>query len=105
MIFEQPPKNPVRTVVIVLLVLTFPIWIGIAGGIIGLVFGVVGGAFGLVAGLIGGIFGAIGAIIGGIFDIIFRPWHGFQFHHFNGFWFLVGLIVIVALVRSRRQTR
>ena len=98
-------ENSVRTVVIVLLVLTFPIWIGIAGGIIGLVFGLIGGAFGLVAGLIGGIFGMIGAVIGGIFDFIFHPWHGFHFHHFNGFWFLIGVIVIIALVRSRRQAR
>ena len=95
-----------RTVVIVLLVLTFPIWIGIAGGIFGLVVGLIGGAFGLVAGLIGGIFGAIGALIGGIFDLIFSPWHGgWHFHHFNGFWFFVGLIVVVMLVRSRRTVR
>jgi MFS family permease len=98
-------KLPVRTVVIVLLVLTFPIWIGIAGGLFGLIFGLIGGFFGLIAGIIGGIFGAIGALFGAIFDVVFHPWHGWHGFHLSPFWFFVGVVLIVLLVRSRRQTR
>jgi hypothetical protein len=106
MIFElRSAKPPVRTVVIVLLVLTFPIWIGIAGGLFGLIVGLIGGFFGLIAGLIGGIFGAIGAIFGAIFDVVFHPWHGWHGPHFGPFWFVIGLLVVVLLVRSKRQTR
>ena len=95
-----------RAVVIILLVLTFPIWIGIAGGLFGLIIGLIAGFFGLIAGLFGAIIGAIGALIGAIFDVVFHPWSG-EWHgpHFNAFWFAVALIVLVLLFRSKRQTR
>ena len=105
MIFDIPQSKKVRTVVIVLLVLTFPIWIGIVGGLFGLIIGLIAGAFGLVAGLIGGIFGAIGGMIGAIFDVIFSPWNGWHFHHVNAFWFAIGLIILVMIARSRRAAR
>lgn len=47
-----------RTLWIILLVVTSPLWIGALGGIIG-------GAFGLVGGMIGLFFGGIGTIIAG----------------------------------------
>ncbi|HZX74161.1 MAG TPA: hypothetical protein VFE57_07065 [Cyclobacteriaceae bacterium] len=92
-------KSPVLLVLI--LFITFPIWIA-AGGI----------AFGLIMGLIGAIFGVIGAlfgvffgIIGGAFHLLFGlgSWHGHHFF-FNKYIFLA-LIIVAVLVMSKRPRR
>ncbi len=69
-----------NTAVIILLIITFPIWIGLAGGalgllagIAGLIIGLVAGAFGLLAGLLGAVFGFFGWMIDGVFDWNFQP--------------------------------
>jgi len=96
---------PVRTssvLLVVLLIITFPIWIGIAGGLIGLVFGLVGGAIGIVAGVFGAVVGAIGAVFGAFFGVLFGEWGPF---HFSPFWIAVVIVVIVLMTRSRRQAR
>lgn len=86
-----------RALVIVLLIITFPIWIGIIGGLFGVMIGLIGGAIGIVAGVFGAVFGAFGAI----FDVFFGHWH----FHFSTFWFAVILICVVLLARSRRSAR
>lgn len=90
--------------VAVLLIVTFPIWIGIAGGLFGLIIGLIGGAIGIVAGVFGAIFGVIGALIGGIFEMIFGwgDWDGPHFH-FNTFGFAVVLIIVALIVRARQK--
>ena len=89
---------------VILLILTFPLWIGIVGGLFGLMVGLIGGAIGIVAGVFGAVIGAIGAVIGGIFGWAFDDWH-FPFYHFNTFWVLVIVICVVLLVRGRREAR
>src|SRR5689334_9367638 len=96
-------KIPMRAVVIILLVVTFPLWIGILAGIFGAVFGLIGGAIGLVFGVFGAVIGAIGAVIGGIFEFIFHPWDHGHFMHFNTVWFAVIFIAIVVLISSRKK--
>jgi hypothetical protein len=107
-------RTPTLLIVLVL-VITFPFWIalaavafglivGIFGGIIGLIAGLFGGIAGLIGGIFGGIMGLIGGILGAIFD---GPSWGFGWHpnfHFNGFVFFA-LIIIVALIISKRQNR
>jgi hypothetical protein len=41
-----------------------------------------------------------------VIGAIFSPWenHDWHFHHFNGFWLVVTVILVAVLVR-RRQTR
>jgi hypothetical protein len=81
--------------VAIVLILTFPLWIGILGGLIGLFFGGIGAAFGLVFGAIGAVFGIIGSIIGGVFSIVTWP-----FHAPSIFW-VVAIIAVIYIVRSR----
>ena len=93
-------KSATSTVLIVLLlVFTFPIWLGIAGGILG----VVAGVFGAIIGIFAGIFGAIAGIIGGIFGWVF-DWHWpFPgFFHWNFFTIVAIVLVIALLSRSRK---
>lgn len=69
---DSQKKNTSWPLIIIILVLTFPLWIGLVGGLFGLVVGLFGGAIGIVFGLFGAaiglIFGGIGLIIGGIFS-------------------------------------
>jgi len=76
------------TLLIVLLIFTFPIWIGIFGGL----FGLVAGVFGAVIGIIAGIFGAII----GVFS-----WSlpGFPFSCFT----IIALIFFVVLISKSRK--
>jgi hypothetical protein len=97
-------------ILIVIIIFTFPIWIGLAGGLIGLIGGLIGGLFGLIGGLIGAVFGIIGGVFGAIFDLLFGWGHwedGYGWHphsHWNaGQWILI--IVIVALLVRRRRSR
>jgi uncharacterized membrane protein len=97
----MPSRNSTSTLLIVLaIILTFPIWIGIAGGI----FGVIAATFGVVFGIIGAVFGAVFGAIGGVFGHLFDwDWH-FGFFHWNIFPILL-LIVVVALISRQRKVR
>ena len=89
-----------------LALLLIPICIGLAGGLFGLFFGLIGGAIGLVAGLFGAVIGVIAWIFKGIFHLLFG-WHwGLGFHpwvHWNGFWVILLIIVILAVSSQRRK--
>ncbi len=97
------------TLILVLIVLfTFPVWIGLIAGGFGLIIGIVGAIFGVFFGIIGAIFGAIGGIFEAIFSGIFgwgHHWNFISFPHFhlNGFGIAV-IIVIAALVLNRKKS-
>lgn len=94
---------------ILILVITFPVWIALAAVVFGLTVGIFGGLVGLIGGLFGGIFGAIMGLIGGFFGLIFGSpdlhfgWDWPDFH-FNRYVFFA-LLIVVALVISKRQRR
>jgi hypothetical protein len=94
-------RSATYTVLIVcLVVFTFPIWIGIAGGLFGLAAGIFGGVIGIIA----GIFGVMIGIIALPFKLLFGWGHGgwFPHFHFPGFLFLAGVILVVALLLKKR---
>lgn len=66
-----------KILLIILLVFTFPIWIGVVAGLFGAVIGIIGALFGVSVGLIGtavGLFaGGIGCIIAGVARFAFSP--------------------------------
>ncbi len=94
------------TVLLVLiLIITFPFWIAIAGVVFGLVVGIFGGIIGLLGGIFGGIVGLIGGIFGGIFG--FNSWHmgwDWPHFHFNKYVFFA-LLIVAVLVINKRQNR
>ena len=105
------PKTLTTLLIVIVCILLFPVILGVAGGIFGLVGSILGGVFGLIGGLFGAIFGLFGAIFGaffGVFGWLFdghyhAPWsHDF----FDGDFFTAALIVlvIVLVARSRRRT-
>jgi hypothetical protein len=84
-------SNPSTVLIIILLVLTFPLWLGLAGALLGVIVGIFGAAVGLVAGIFGAVFGAIGGIFGWMFNWDW-PFGGF-FH-----WNIVPTLIIIAVV-------
>ena len=87
---------------VVILVLTFPIWIGICGAL----FGVVMGVFGALIGVMGAIFGVGVTLIALPFKILFGwghwGWHGFPHIHSSGFVILALIIFAILIVRGRK---
>ncbi len=78
--------------IVLLMIFTFPIWIGIFGGL----FGLAAGLFGVCIGIIAGIFGAIFGSIGYIFD--------WSFPHFpiSGA-FVIALIFLIVLISKSKK--
>ncbi len=90
--------------VVVLLVITFPIWFALLAAF----FGVVVGLFGAAIGIVAAIFGACIAMIALPFKLFFG-WGDYHFHFpffqtGNGFVILLLLIVAFVLVRKGRRT-
>jgi len=104
-------KSTSTVLIVILLILTFPIWIGLAGGIFGLVMGLFGAAIGLIAGIfgaIGGILGAIFGVIGEFFSWIFGGIFDCDFYspHVSfprPITLLLIILVAVLIMRSRNQ--
>ena len=86
-----------RSPVLLLLILfiTIPIWICLGGMFFGLTMGFIG----VIVGLIGAIFGAFFGILGGIFHFLFGH------HHFFGKYVFVALIIVIAIVLSKRAKK
>ncbi|MEQ9592809.1 MAG: hypothetical protein RLN86_09435 [Cyclobacteriaceae bacterium] len=89
------------------MLITFPIWIGlIAGG-----FGIVVGIFAAIFGVVAGAFGLVVGIVGGLLDFIFSGIFGwgnydlgfsFPHFHFNRF-VLAAFVIVLAIVISKRR--
>lgn len=87
---------------VLVLVFTFPIWIGLVGGAIGIVAGIFGAVIGVVAGVFGALIGAIGGIFGWLFDWNWY-WPGnLFFFHVNIFAVAAIVLLVVVLLKARR---
>jgi hypothetical protein len=95
-------RSATSTLLIVcLLVFTFPLWIAMAGGLIGLVAGIFGATIGIIAGAVG----LMAGIIAFPFKLLLGWGHGgwFPHFHFHGFLFLAGIILLIALLLKKKQ--
>jgi hypothetical protein len=101
--FKPMESRGTTTVILVLLIVfTFPIWVGLAGGLFGLIIGLIGGVVGIIGGVIGAIGAAIGGLIGGLFHWGFNGHWPFGFFHAHTFTIVLIAIVIVLISRSRK---
>jgi hypothetical protein len=95
--------------IVILLVFTFPLWIGLVGGLFGMIVGLIGGAIGLVGGLIGAVFGILGDLLGALFGAIgdgFGSLFDWGFHPFHIslpklVWVVAVVLLVVALSRKK----
>jgi hypothetical protein len=94
--------------VVLLAIFTFPIWIGLAGGLFGLAAGLLGAIFGIIAGVFGAIFGVIGSLFGLVFGIFdwnsngLFNWH-FPYSGIRFFLIVAMVFVIVLMVNSKKK--
>ena len=88
--------------ILLVLLITFPIWIAVGGIFLG-----------IIGGLIGALFGVIGALFGVLMTLIALPFkllvgHGWLedgiFHFNNHTWTIVAVVLIVALLVRRQRT-
>jgi hypothetical protein len=109
---DDPKKTNMRTssvVLIILAILTFPLWFGLGVGLFAVLIGVFGGLIGLIFGLVGGLIGVVAWVLKGFFSLLFGgvPWDfncdwNWPSFEVNG-WAIAAIILIIALlVRSRR---
>jgi hypothetical protein len=96
--------SPGTTILLLLIVIiTFPVWIAVAA----VIFGAIVGIFGAMIGVIGAIFGALVAVIVLPFKLLFgwhSGWHWFPHFHFNGF-VLAAIVITAALIVRGRQSK
>ena len=100
--------RPATFLIFIIMLFTFPIWIGLVGGFIGLFIGLLGGVIGIIAGIFGAIIGMIAWIFKSIFGLFFGwPHWGFDvgYHpfHFNPYFLAAIIVVVIALVVSKRK--
>jgi hypothetical protein len=101
-------KSNNNILILVLLILTFPLWIGLAGGLIGIFAGV----FGLAIGLLAGVFGIVVSIFAAFFSVFTWPFQEYDgFFHFDGeslIWllliFFLGLALLNRSIKSKKET-
>ena len=93
--------------IVIVLVLTFPLWLALGGALIGVIAGIFGAMIGLVAALFAGIV----ALIALPFKILFGwgdwscHWPGvFSGFHDNGYVWLA-MLIIAALIISKRSRK
>ncbi len=101
-------KSASNALILILIIFTFPIWIGLAGGLFGLMMGLFGAFIGIVAGFFGLLGGALGAIIGAIAEVfswVFGGFFGWDYYPNISLPRPLTLIVIVFVIALIVQSR
>lgn len=99
---KKKMSTSTKILIVVLLVLTFPLWIGIVAGLFGLIVGLLGAIFGIVVGFVGAAFGLIvggvACIIGGIACFLTVPVDGLVSISVGAILAAVGILLAVPCV-------
>ena len=103
---QQTRSSSQTVLLVIILVLTAPIWLTIGGVLIGVFTGLLGGLFGAFFGVLGGLLAAFFALITLPFKLLFGSWD-----FADGDWFLsdktmfmvVAVILIIAVFRRRQS--
>jgi hypothetical protein len=94
-------SSSTHILMIILMIITFPIWFAVGAAL----FGLVAGIFGAMLGVFGAIFGGLMALIALPFKILFgwhNGWHWFPHFHFNAFVMIAAIIVVALIVKNRK---
>ena len=88
-----------KILIAVIIILTFPLWIGVVAGLFGALIGIIGAAFGIVVGLLGAtlglLAGGIGLIIAGIMQVALYPTIGFASMGVGAILAAIGILLAV----------
>lgn len=90
-------KTLTTIILVIVILMAFPLILGIVGG----VFGVLMGAFGAIIGLIGGAFGIVFGTMGKIFGSLFH-WHIPGFFGWNILPLLIAALILLLITRRSR---
>lgn len=101
---KQGMSTSTKVLLIIVLILTFPLWIGIVAGLFGGLVGLIGGLFGVIVGLIGAAFGlvvgGVGCVIGGIACLMVAPVDGLVSIGVGAILAAIGILLVVPCVWS-----
>ena len=92
-----------KILIIILLVFTFPIWIGIVAGLFGVIVGLLGGLFGIVVGAggagIGMLLGGFGCLTIGVLRVLAAPAEGIVAIGIGALFVAIGVLLLVLCVQ------
>jgi MFS family permease len=102
-------SSSTHVLLIILLIITCPVWFALAAAL----FGIAAGVFGAFMGVVGAIFGVFGTVLGGLMSLIALPfkilfggwhdgWHWFPHFHFNTLAMIAVIIVVALIVKNRK---
>ncbi|MBR3811528.1 MAG: DUF1700 domain-containing protein [Agathobacter sp.] len=96
---KQGMTKGTKILIAVIIILTFPLWIGIVAGLFGALVGIIGAAFGIAVGLLGAtvglVVGGIGLIVGGIMQVALYPAVGLACIGAGAVLGAIGLLLVV----------
>lgn len=99
---KKKMSTSTKILIAVLLVLTFPLWIGIVAGAFGLIVGILGAIFGIVVGFSGAalglVVGGVACIFGGILCLFTAPVDGLVSIGVGAILTAVGILLAVPCV-------
>ncbi len=91
-----------QVLLVILLVITFPVWFAAGAALLG----VAAGLFGAVIGILGAIFGVFMTLLTLPFKILFgwshAGWHWFPHLHFNAFVMIAVIIVVALIIKGKK---
>lgn len=91
-----------KVLIAAIIILTFPLWIGVVAGLFGGLVGIIGAAFGIVIGMVGAAFGlivsGIALIIGGIMLVALFPAVGLASAGIGAVITAIGILVAVLCI-------
>lgn len=92
---------------ILVVIFTFPIWIGLAGGLFGITIGLAGGLFGMVMGLFGAIIGVVASVFKFLFMGVtgFHDFHGLHFFSHPAIWMTCLIVAAIIIFSANRNKR
>lgn len=101
---QQPRSTSGTILLILMIVITAPLWLTLGGVFIGVFGGIIGGLFGAIFGILGGLLGAFFGLLALPFTILFGSCELSESNWFlsdNFMFTVVLLILVVALFRRR----